>query len=250
MFSVHPNRKNIGTEAFYAKGWVSYKSNNTVDVALVARSFCVSPITWKDGWRGKKRFLAANWIGLDFDTGTSLADATEAFGGITHVIGTTKHHGIAKGDSPACDRFRVFARLQREVTDVEEYEATVRHYAQKHKADLAAVDAARKFNPCKEIVSICDGIFLPLAAKRPERPLKCVIEDRKIPAWILRLLQNGVDGPNVSRNTTCYKIGLHLTRAKYSIREIADLIMDSPIPVNQHVRAEVERAISRGANQA
>lgn len=250
MFSLHHDTANIGNERFYAKNWSFYnEADHHNYIARLALKFCVSPVHWLGGWRGRDRFIEANWIGLDFDNGMSLEDALVKFDGLTHVIGTTKHHRLQKGTQEACDRFRVFVQLRETIKDMHVYEYNVRARIKQFGADMSAGDAARKFNPCKTIVRAAKGVGLDLAVQKKAAQKVILSERSGIPEWARALLEIGVDS-GVSRNTTCYKLGVHLTRAGMSISQIVEKIMASPIPRGANVLAEVERAVKRGSLKA
>lgn len=248
MFSVHPDRKNIGEERHYAKGWLHYPELDDVETIGKAASKCaVAPQHWDCGWRGKIRFLGANWIPLDFDRGMTLDEVCEAFADATHVIGTTRSHQIAKGDEAARDRCRVFLKLPITITVCGEYEAVVRHYVETYGADVQAIDGAHKFWPCRDIISVRKGKEVPVLKK-----YKTVYANRVastpqqgVPRWVSQLLNFGV-GYGVSRNTTCYKIAVHLKKAGMSEREVVFLLMNSAIPIGPQVIGEVERAVRSG----
>lgn len=108
-------------------------------------------------FKGSKRNLAnfesAEAIGLDFDDGMSLAEAKEAFKDYSHIIATTKSHGIEKNGKVA-DRFRVILKLSEPIKDVATFEATWHDLARKFPAcDRACKDASRFFYPSKSIES-------------------------------------------------------------------------------------------------
>jgi hypothetical protein len=137
---------------------------NTFDphvVAKLVREFAWSPIVWAGGIRRAEAFASALWCALDFDDGVytlaqALDDVTSA--GLTHVIGTTKSHGKAKGDTPACDRFRLLLRFDRVVDSRALYERVMRAAMDTFPGcDKSCKDAARFFFPCVDIVSAANG---------------------------------------------------------------------------------------------
>ena len=137
---------------------------NTFDAHVVAklvREFAWSPIVWVGGVRKSDAFAAALWCALDFDDGAytiaqACDDVTSA--GLAHVIGTTKSHGMPKGDAPACDRFRMLLRFDRVVDSRATYERVMRAAMQDFtSADKSCKDAARFFFPCVDIVSAAKG---------------------------------------------------------------------------------------------
>ena len=109
--------------------------------------------TFKNNHRTVENFEGAELIGLDFDGGFTLEEATEAFKDEWHIIGTTRSHGIPKKDAPACDRFRVILKAETPIDSAADYKATVQELMSKYPAaDRACSDASRYFEPCIDIV--------------------------------------------------------------------------------------------------
>ena len=172
MLSVHPRHFKDADGSKYAEGWCNPGSSlskergsvspavpvNTLDpknVAIYLAEFCVSPIIWEQGKRKQQNFACAVWIALDFDDGKyTLKEALDDFKDHACVIGTTKSHGLVKGDKPACDRFRVFVLASRVFSDADEYKRIMQKITHLFNSDKACVDAARYFYPCKNIVFV------------------------------------------------------------------------------------------------
>src|SRR5687767_274132 len=62
--------------------------------------------TFKDNYRKKENFIETRAIGLDFDAGVTLEEATEMFKDYMHIIAPTRSHRVEKNGVVA-DRFRV-----------------------------------------------------------------------------------------------------------------------------------------------
>lgn len=247
MFTFHLNRDDVGNETRYWRGFRVVHVDEAAKIAKLVTSFVTSPIRWRDGIRKKVNFVAANWIGLDFDKGIVLADIVETFQKYTHVIGTTKHHQLPKGNEAAKDRCRVFLRLPVTITSCKDYEEIVRYYVSFYKSDWQAIDGARKFNPCREIVSVVEGETVP-AKKKPKKTYAQRVEEsdiRGVPRWVSQLLKFGV-GFGQSRNTACYKIAVHLKKAGLLESQVVDILMNSQVPMGPEVREEVETAVKSG----
>jgi hypothetical protein len=250
VFSYHPNQKDIGKYFLYALGWKTAEVDDPKRIAVAVSRFMTSPIVWDGGRRHGCYFLAANWIGLDFDNGhLSLDGAVEAFKEYTHVIGTSHHHQKPKGSEPPRDRFHVFLRLPLTITEKEKYLSLVRFYIEAHKgADTQAKDAARMFKPCPKIVSVVES-ETPLPVKTVKKTYAKQNATRlppgNIPRWVLQLLQYGV-GYGISRNTTCYKIARVLKEQGFTESAVVDLLMSSRVPLGPEVRSEVEQAVRSG----
>ncbi len=260
MFSYHPNLVNLGREGMYANGW---RASATDDPRLIASWITKgnhSAITWRNGQRKQCFFLAANWLQLDFDNGeVTLESALAKFGHLRAIIATSKSHGIAKGDAPACDRFHVYAQLERVITDAKEYEACTRYYAMLWGADLNACDAARKFNKCKSIPFIGDHLPLGknmLEVKTYYAPTRQTVarkddetKDNKLPKWVQRVLDEG--DFSGSRNKCAFRMALQMKLVKMPQSEAVDMLMRSKIPINtsDELRREITLCVRNAYNQ-
>jgi hypothetical protein len=240
---IHRDTLNIDRQDFYKYGWLGKHAPSAGELAGYMTQGCWSPCLWSGGVRLKKNFKLATWIGLDFDENVSLKDALEKFQGYVHVIGTTKNHGIAKGDNPACDRFRVVLRFLKTCHSLYDYEETCRKFVKEHRADRACIDGARKFNPCKEIVSVNfsgRGVYpvdsaVIIQRRNEALDRKFKLEDarygKSIPLSVANKLKFGVTG---NRNIACFQVGKDLARRGFRENEIVDILLGSSI----HLRTE------------
>src|SRR3990167_57085 len=259
MISYHPDKENHEKEWMYTEYWRTVKTDDMDLMAKIICTFTNSPISWKEnrkgfgGYRKKENFIECNWIALDFDNGIFLSDILEKVNEKIHIVGTTKNHQKPKKKELPWDRFRVWLKLEKEIKNVVEYEECMKWNAKEWGCDKRATDGAKKFRPCKEIVSIKkDGELSKI--DREEIKIqkmdyrKFSAEERTMPKFISEFLQFGVTSGD-SRNLACFKCGLHLTRCGYSAEKIFDMIMNSPIPKDNSnfVRNEVMRAIISGA---
>ncbi len=130
------------------------------EVASVAVRYAWSPIHWAGGRRGEVRFLHSDWIVLDFDDGRKTVSwARETYRGHVGFIGTTKSHQREK-NGLCCDRFRLALLAKERCEDLATYKRTLHARVLALGADRAAVDGARGFFPCTEIVEVFTGGFL------------------------------------------------------------------------------------------
>lgn len=253
MISYHPDQKNIGKKECYFYDFHPIPIDDPHRIAKALTSFVVSPCMFKEGrdkygrlrnwYRHTACFVQANWIGLDFDEGPTLAEMTRAFCDVVHVIGTTKSHQIPKGAiKHVCDRFRIFLKLPQTITKADEYKDILRFYVDRYDADNKCVDAARFFWPCKTITSVCDdGDTIDIRKKEIPKvstyDIQSYREIKSVPPFIRHWLEFGV--PQGEKNDVCFKIGIWLTKAGFSHAEIVSLVMASAIP-NRHDRVEIE----------
>lgn len=251
VISWHPNTIAIGNGKAFAKGWLSANVSEPERIAECIARFAWSPCTFKDGHRREQNFLAADLIALDFDDGaTSLSEAVRIFCDSMHVVGTTRNHRKNKGGIIA-DRFRVVLWLEQVVTDLATYRASVAHYVRQYDTDPAAVDGARLFWPCSEIVSICSEGYRQEVVAAPPAPQRKRAEryarDGAIRPRTLGMLRTVVAVGE--RNRFCFQAAKDLCDAGYTAEEIYDLIIDSETyrgTVAPDVGAEIERCIASG----
>ena len=164
MLSWHPLKNGAPTQ--YAKGFKFLGSPELDDeysfdyISKALTKYVWSPIKFDGGIRLEKHFLGTIFCALDFDSpATTLEWALETFKEHTHIIGTTKSHQKEK-NGITCDRFRVVLMFEDLVTDLPLYKYNMEKMILKHKADRACKDGARFFYPCKEIVSIQNGVLV------------------------------------------------------------------------------------------
>jgi len=248
------------------------KTGNFSDLHRVILHRMWSPVVFKmngqENNRLKINFESSQLIVLDIDTGWEISDAKTFLDdyGLSYIIGTTKSHGIEKitesgSVQPACDRFRVILPTDSICTDPKIFEYTMEKMTELIPTDLCVKNISQPFKPCKEIYAHnFDGVCMgweekPLAVieaerKRKERQLQKLEKYREsgnIPFWIIEKIKRGVKAP-LSRNRTCYSIGLELTKLGYSESEIVKAILTGPLKA---IGVEnVERAVRNGSQKA
>jgi hypothetical protein len=116
---------------------------------ITSRCWCPAVFVW--GYRAKSNFVFADFIGLDFDDGPSLAEITRSFADMECIIGITKSHQLPKGSKPPCDRFRVVLKLEHRCENLRDFEHTTKRLIKQYDADKSASDGARFFRPCREV---------------------------------------------------------------------------------------------------
>ena len=253
MISFHPDPITDWSRLpVHVNGW-QIQNNDTVDVvARLANHNLTSPCVWRGGVRGEKNFSGAHWLALDFDTGTpDLDQAVAEFAKYRHVIGTTKSHQKEKGNAKACDRFRVFLRLDHWVSEPFVYRQSVAAVIRRYGADPSTSDCARLFYPCRDIVSKGDGELFQLPKiETPIKPRRIAnFAGDRIPRYVQEWLSHG--GAIGEKNKLCFRIGAILTACGMDESTIVDTIMSSAIPINQteQVYREVVSAVRNGARR-
>lgn len=232
------------------------------DLALVMASRIWSPIVWQGGLRSTGAFEKAGLVALDFDDGAfTLDDALSLVRewGLSHVIGTTKSHQVAKVSQsgkylPACDRFRLVFVADRWMRDQELYTYNMKSLIDTYKADRSCKDAARFFWPCKEIVSYAMGRqfvwqdfpddYVPEseAHRRLRETLRTYGASGVIPPWLKEILEKGVEPGG--RHVACYKLGAQLTAFGLGEAEIVALALRSPLA--EIGEGDLRRAVRNG----
>ncbi len=204
-----------------------------------------SPNIFKDGVRKEKNFLRSYWCVLDFDSEMKLHEAIDTFCDCQHIIGITKSH------SHDHHKFRVCIPWDKPITSLALYRANIGRVINIHNSDVQCKDGARFFYPCKEIISTSkEGYTMEIrgissvssSPLPPASPLP-----KSLPRWVKGVLRYGCqDG---TRNTTCYQIGADMAKAGFNIDEIVNIIMKSPIPIDETKKDEVLRAVKNGVDK-
>lgn len=251
MISWHPRPPDLARtkeEArYYWRDWRTVDTGG--DVERIVRGitrFVWGACVWHEGVRREDHFLTSDWAVLDFDNGEmTLADAENSFCDMTHVIATTKSHQKDKG-GVVCDRFRVVLRFSERVKDCNTYRSNIERLCRAYPADRACIDGARFFWPCTDIVSVnAEGYTEDVSPADPRRdPIQKTIAFSKkgvLPAWVIHVLSTAF--PQGHHNTNCYKLGLHLTLAGFTVEEIFQKIVASPSYENRAVSPSLEREI-------
>lgn len=257
MISFHRDLEHLGDASRY---WQGFETVATTDISRIKKGaslYAWSAIVWGSGERHSSNFEIAHFCALDFDTPEfSLSQAIEnIFPDFAHIIGTTKSHQKEKVTKsgrvlPPCDRFRVVIPFEKPISDYRSYRYTMQYYIDRYGADTSCKDGARFFWPSPAVSANEDPEALKLDVidappEKEERDYSVYRAERFIPRWIEGLLKFGC--PDGTRNTTCFKIGIYLTKCGYQEDEITSLIMASPIPIGPEVRAEVAAAVANGA---
>ncbi len=140
----------------------------------------LSPIVWRNSRRNKEEFKSASFLATDFDTPAAcmneVCGQVEALG-LRHWVYTTQSHQKPKpgrnGNTiPPCDRYRIFAALDRPITDPGEYElfyacvllSPLFRHADRSCADRARIycggneDSEVRYHPGENVISV-DGLI-------------------------------------------------------------------------------------------
>lgn len=260
MLMWHPDTENLGDASRYAKGWQFAKDLSPNELEARVLNYAVSPCMWWPMERKKANFRKAYWLGLDFDDGLPLDAALEIFEPYLHVIGITRSHQKQKGDKPPSDRYRVFLRFSELITSSEVYESTMKQFVQILGCDESAVDTARFFWPCSQIIrskyygKVIDPVDLETVKakqmlaleRRRQREAQRNLEmgGRYVPAWVRLILENGaLPG---TRNQSVFSIAAKLSELGYAETDIISMVLSSPLPTADFSEIEIRRTIANG----
>jgi hypothetical protein len=153
MFSYHPNLRDIQFHQLYGHGY-RIGEGSVEHMANVIKTYVNSPCIWKGGKRKQDNWIGAEWAVFDVDDGLPLDEALHKVRNHIHIVGTTKSHGIAKGEEGPRDRYRIWLKLEKICKNLDNYKYTQRKLGERLGSDISAVDGARKYLPCKSIVSV------------------------------------------------------------------------------------------------
>lgn len=228
-----------------------------------------SPIIWKGGHRRQANFLCAHYVGLDFENpDVSIEEIERKYQDSWHLLGTTRNHQKAKGTNPPMDRFRLLLKLERPITDLEEYKYNMKKLVYENGADAACVDGARAFQPCTELFwyNTADKLSLVSVMKGPTpEEIKARIEAAKarialqqrayagsLPRYAQQWLMNEI--PMGERNRACFKLGCMLYRSGMSYEDALEKILASPTyagtALSSDLLIEIKRAVRSGYDAA
>jgi hypothetical protein len=225
--------------------------DNVGSIASAVSRYAWSPIVWENGRRLAANFKSAAWCVLDYDDGlTTVAQAVRMFADCAHVIGTTKSHQVAKGDRPACDRFRVLLKFERPITDLAAFKASMSYYVSRFRSDDQCVDGARFYWPCQNIISFSSEgerleIIQPVATPKKTFDFSAYREIKAVPRIFHDVLLNGA--PVGKRNSACFLLGLNLWQCGFNADEITAMILKGPMGLNE---SEVRRSVENGFRAA
>jgi hypothetical protein len=204
-------------------------------------SHCWSPVVYREGHRQETNFIKSKLIGLDFDgdyRDLTIEQAIEnVFCDLKCFIGPTKSHRKNKNGIIA-DRFRVIIELEDYITEKRQYRYMSKQLATFYGSDPKAVDAARFFYPCSEIVAVIDGepheLIKPpndFEKPLPESYYKKYSSIGSVPPRITNLL-NYEAVPSGKRNSTFYGVAKDLKKLGYDQERVAMFILSSPTYMN------------------
>lgn len=209
-----------------SRGFTAVDIHNISDIATYVCNHAWSHCVWRDGIRHTANYLMSDIIALDFDHGMTLDDAKWIFRGFKHIIGTTKSHTLHK-NGILCDRFRVILVLSERITSHEILRTTMQYFANKYKADTQAVDAARFFFPCTNIVSINEnGKIISLDDVKYHLKKSEIIRNNSVDLgeqYITRNMHQVMEHGRIlkgTRDTLCYTIALSMLLQGNSPQEI------------------------------
>ena len=195
-------------------------------LGLVILNYVWAPIVWRDGARKSANFIRSDLLVLDFDNGKWSLDDARAFckqWDYAHIVGTTRSH------TAEAHRFRLIIPWETPISDLEAYKQNMQRIAQKLPADTQALDAARCYKPCREIIVMQDGRSMPWRAyKPPEKRRECEYREKGVlPPWLRAMLE--LPPPQGLRNRHAFKLAAKLAEHGFSEQQVVDAVCAAPI---------------------
>lgn len=175
--------------------------------------------------RSGDNFKESDLCVLDFDDAANLDDAINyEFNDYQHIIGTTKRHDILG------DRFRVVIPWDKKILGVDAFIDNMRYLAKNYGADIQASNAAVKFMPCTEVVSVKssgDKMERLKRTKTRERYLeeKRIKQDGAKP-WLIKWFMDNPVGDG-ERGTRCFQFGCEAVKASIERQDAFNMIIES-----------------------
>lgn len=214
------------------------------DLKSIITSFVWSPIIFDGGRRGQVNFIESHWAVVDIDGGWSLDAAIKCLQGSAHIIGTTRSHRVAKGQKPACDRFRICVPWSEPIRDIELYRFNLALCIEGCGSDMQCSDGARFFWPCTEIISYSDSgnkqtVNFNMPEKPKEIPFKTQVEWARqhgkgyMPGYVAKFLASGAlfgREDRRGREYCCYCSALEMLKYGWAEDEILQALTSSPFP--------------------
>lgn len=233
--------------------FLPYDENDIHHLCKIVCSCCWSPSLFDDCIRKKSSFYRADWLVLDFDTGSpSIREALIMCDSFTHIIGTTRNH-MKEKNGKVTERFRVMIRMDGSVTDSRTFywmhKEAMRWW--KGRQDKACVDPARFFFPCIDIVSFGYGADLsieePPATWEPFQSIKrngrACASLNILPAHLEMSLKKG--WRKGERNIGVFRFAREALQYGASIHEVIAMLIASGIDLPQ---SEIERTVIQARN--
>lgn len=210
-----------------------------------------SPNIFNNDYRSEENFLSSSLAVLDFDDGRWTMERARNFC-IQHklaaIIAPTKSHGVAKGNNPACDRFRLIMQWHLPITDLKTYRQNMVRLLVATPADKACKDGARFFYPCLDRGTLISGRGLVVeryVQPMPPRPSQ-YSSTGVIPSFIRRKLDEAPTGTG-NRNAYILDVSIMLAAHGYTHTQVLDQIFRLPMDFQTDMtRKEVENVIERG----
>ncbi len=211
-------------------------------MARVITSEVWSPIVFGGGYRRGAGFERCQLAALDIDDGMELSEALRWLRGahVGHVVATTKSHQLAKGDEQPRDRFRVVMMWASEITEASVYQHNIKRLAKAWGGDPAATDLARIYQPCREVVQVLSGKFMPVTRPRVVSEISRQITmaySRRFrssgagaeKAFARAFIERGDLDKTGGRKRTIYSVACELVKAGWKDQDIRRAITSAPI---------------------
>lgn len=230
-------------ELYNQKHFETLQVSSILFFARMMSSRVWSQLIWKDGVRLSENFLECHYLALDFDDGKwSLQDAVNFCQKhkYAHIIGTTKSHQIVKGTKPACDRFRMVIPWESVITDSAAYRHNMSKLAKKIPIDTQALDLARSFLPCRDIISYGAGGKMAWSLPPPPRKKPVYVQSAGLPSHVLSKLK--MMPPEGERNKHTFTLAMMLAAHGMDERQVIDHVLSAPIELSKREKIDAAKS--------
>lgn len=148
--------------AGYNKVCTRHEFSNLEDLLAITSHNNWCPAVFRDNSRHSSSVESLDIIGLDIDSGCTIAQAQEYFKEYKYLLQPSRHHQKEKSTKggkvkPACDRFRLILELEQPITDKQIFTTTVQMLLLRFPfIDAGALTIERFF-----FMSSSEGLFHP-----------------------------------------------------------------------------------------
>lgn len=252
MFSVHPT-----VAAGYPNaGFDAYPFKTLSELAPHVTRSVYAACVWAGGKRGAVYYMAAQFCVLDFDESLTKAQAVERLNGLAFLLGPTKSDGVAKGNHPPRDRFRVLVPFERRIYQRDVFEWNMKRTIKRFEADTKPYDGGRIWQPCTSVEMIREGMALDVSTDIPVEETQSYIQD-KIKSYVKERIATRTYPKRVSRfldgetqegewNNELFFAACFLFEAGWTVEKVRQLIY-TVYPAGGHEKTEttIRSAASR-----
>lgn len=157
------------------------KINSVDELCTLICNNTWSPATYKNNKRLLVNFNTTQIIGLDIDSGLSIADCISKLSGFQFIVAPTRNNMVEKNGKIE-ERYRVILFLNGTISDNATYNNTWESILKiLPQIDKAARDCSRQFFASQFIHSVHEGLRYPVIKNTPPKPAVRLVPNGKYP---------------------------------------------------------------------